>query len=131
MTDEAEAAELAKYLRELGPDDVKRRVLIMVDDAVYTRLKDLSDRKVSLQPKAPATMVPGKDRETVPTPGEPQLKLDSNAVDTWMQGIVYKENGIPGIDLHPPDGPRAVKRLADRAASPVEAHRLSGGGRAG
>lgn len=93
------ASTADEKLKEYGLDDIKRHVLVLVDGQPVARLKTLKNARVSLAPENTDKLQNGKFTEPVPGLQGPLLKLESNAVDSWVRTIVYKEQGSPGVDL--------------------------------
>ncbi|WJY91693.1 hypothetical protein CFAEC_04225 [Corynebacterium faecale] len=113
-----QASTADEKLKEYVLDDIKRHVLVLVDGQPVARLKTLKNARVSLAPENTDKLQNGKFTEPIPVLQGPLLKLESNAVDSWVRTIVYKEQGSPGVDLDPPTGSQAARRFAAMAASP-------------
>ncbi len=107
-----------QHLRDVGLDDIKRHVLVTVNGEPVSRVKTLKNVRVSLKHENAVKLKDSEFSEPVPALQPPMLKLESNALDSWVRTIVYKETGKPGVDLDPPAGSRAAKRFAAMAASP-------------
>lgn len=97
---------------------MERRVLITVEGQPVARLKTLKNVTVPLSGKTRDNLNDGEFWDPVVVWEKPVLKLESNALDSWMRTIVFKDKGQPGVELNPPEGSKAAKRYAEMATSP-------------
>lgn len=106
------------HLKDIGLDGVERRVLITVEGHPVARLKTLKNVTVPLSAKTIENLKDGEFWDPVVVLAKPVLKLESNALDSWIRTIVFKDKGQPGVELDPPEGSKAAQRYEEMATSP-------------